>query len=238
LDTNANILYNYLVANISIDASASGDYKIEGRLYDSTHTVFITTTENTTYLSVGLNVVPLWLNGREIYNSSEHGPYNLTLYSYNMDDDLLEKSYYDTDVYTYDQFEHEAPDSEPPTISSVQAQPDPQEVYGSVNVSAVVTDNDEVWQVHIELTDPDGLDVGNFSMSYHGGTGRYYHARTYSKIGTYSFVISAKDPSNNWNSAMGFVRHKGQPGLGLRLTGLFQRRRGLEWVRCGCLAQR
>ncbi|MCK4455454.1 MAG: hypothetical protein KAU99_03805, partial [Thermoplasmata archaeon] len=92
-------------------------------------------------------------------------------------------------------------DTTPPSISSVTAIPNPQEVFGSVNVSAVVSDNFQLDGVWVEIIDPDSLLVGNFSMPYDSGTGRYYYENSYSKLGGYTCTIWAKDTSNNWNSA-------------------------------------
>ena len=90
-----------------------------------------------------------------------------------------------------------------PSILDIEATPDPQEVFDFVNVSAAVVDNHEISGVWVEVSDPDSVPVGNFSMSYDSTTERYYFERTYSKTGTYDFVISANDASYNWNSSKG-----------------------------------
>ena len=91
----------------------------------------------------------------------------------------------------------------PPSILDIEAAPDPQEVFDFVNVSATVVDNYLISEVWVDVSDPDSVPVGNFSMSYDSTTDRYYLERTYSKTGTYDFVISASDTSDNWNSSKG-----------------------------------
>ncbi|MFQ6106496.1 MAG: hypothetical protein ACE5QF_02755, partial [Thermoplasmata archaeon] len=119
LDTDGDTLYNYLVADISIDVAVAGDYKIVGRLYDLTRTDFITDTWNASRLDVGPVILPLWLNGSDIYISGIDGPYNLTLLSYDRFSNKLEKAYYNTSYYSWNEFEHEVIDGLPPQISAV-----------------------------------------------------------------------------------------------------------------------
>ncbi|MCK4445430.1 MAG: hypothetical protein KAW09_12860, partial [Thermoplasmata archaeon] len=103
-------------------------------------------------------------------------------------------------------------DTTPPTISDVDASPDPQEVHGDVNITATVTDNFNLTTVKVVITDPDGTLVGNFTMEYDSDSGKFYYEQSYSKLGTYSFTIWAKDSSDNWNSSSGsFVIHDTTP---------------------------
>ncbi|MEE9506943.1 MAG: hypothetical protein V3V98_07360 [Thermoplasmata archaeon] len=222
LDTDLDTYYNYLVADISIDASVSGTYRVTGRLFDSSHTTFITLTENTSYLTTGANVLPLWLDGTDIYNSGIDGPYNLTLLSYDVYGNKLERAYYDTNSYTYDQFQRDTIDNDPPTISDVRATPSPQKVFHPVNITAIVWDNFQLDGVWVDILDPDDLPVGNFSMLYDSGSGRHYFERSYSGAGDYSCVISASDASANWNSSpCSFLMVDSAPPVLLRaiLTG-------------------
>jgi len=57
--------------------------------------------------------------------------------------------------------------------------------------------------VKVHVTDPDGVVVGNFTMSYDASSGLYYYERSYTTIDDdvpYDFTIWASDPSNNWAS--------------------------------------
>jgi predicted GH43/DUF377 family glycosyl hydrolase len=94
-------------------------------------------------------------------------------------------------------------DSLPPVISDVMATPNPQEVFGDVHISANVSDNylvDEVW---VEVHDPNGVFVDNFTMQYDSVNERYYREEPYDILGEYIFTIWAKDAGNNWVSASG-----------------------------------
>jgi len=94
-------------------------------------------------------------------------------------------------------------DTTPPTITDVTAVPNPQEVFGDVNISANVTDNYQLFGVWVEIYDPNGNFVGNFSMLYDSVNGRYYLNQTYGIAGTYTFTIWANDTSDNWAKGEG-----------------------------------
>ncbi len=92
-------------------------------------------------------------------------------------------------------------DSTLPNISNMIADPSPQEVFGTVKISAVVQDNHLIESVSVDVQAPGGQPVGNFSMQYDSISGSYYHETSYSELGTYSFAIYAKDTSGNWGSS-------------------------------------
>jgi hypothetical protein len=83
-----------------------------------------------------------------------------------------------------------------PTIASTQAQPDPQEVFMNVRISATISDNIAVFGAWVEVSDPFGGVVGNFSMTDSGGV--YYYDQTYDMLETYTFIIRASDVNDNW----------------------------------------
>jgi RNA polymerase subunit RPABC4/transcription elongation factor Spt4 len=90
--------------------------------------------------------------------------------------------------------------SPPPEISAITEVPDPQELIGSVNISANVQDNlNEVFSVHVKITDPEDTEIGNFSMDFDSGTNRYFYEKEYEMKGTYNFIIWARDNNGNWN---------------------------------------
>jgi hypothetical protein len=94
-------------------------------------------------------------------------------------------------------------DKTPPTISDVQENPNPQEITKFVNISAIISDLDGVAEVLLEVTDPDAIIVGNWTMNFDVVNGRYYYNRTYIKEGIHDYIIWARDPSGNWNSYSG-----------------------------------
>jgi len=85
-------------------------------------------------------------------------------------------------------------DTQPPMITEITAQPNPQESGGIVNISVKVTDIIGVDEVWINI---DG--IGNFSMEYHSSSGLYFHFGTFTHPKTYLYTIWAMDTSNNWN---------------------------------------
>jgi hypothetical protein len=97
----------------------------------------------------------------------------------------------------------ELDDTIEPLIANVTANPDPQEVFGDVRISANITDNIELDGVWVVIYNPDGGFVGNFTMSYDSVFERYYHEQSYDLLGVYTFTIWANDSSNNWASAQG-----------------------------------
>ncbi|MFQ6128361.1 MAG: Ig-like domain-containing protein [Thermoplasmata archaeon] len=94
-----------------------------------------------------------------------------------------------------------AVDVEPPEITNVLADPSPQEVFNSVNITATITDSSGVASASVEITWPDSS-VTNQTMDY-ASSDVYYLEQTYNMIGTYSFTIWANDTNDFWNSSFG-----------------------------------
>lgn len=94
--------------------------------------------------------------------------------------------------------------SAPPEITLVQASPDPQEVKKPVNISALVTDNlNEVLSVYVQVMEPHGAELGNYSMIFNEVSGGHYFEQVYTVIGTYEYTIWAVDYNDNWESYHG-----------------------------------
>ena len=94
-------------------------------------------------------------------------------------------------------------DVTPPSIASATAVPSPQEIGGTVNVSASVTDNGAVAEVWIQINDPGGAPLSNATAAFDAGAGRYFRVISYTRPGTYTFRISARDAAGNWAVATG-----------------------------------
>jgi hypothetical protein len=94
-------------------------------------------------------------------------------------------------------------DPVPPVIADVTVDPPSQALGGAVNVSANVTDDVAVGGVWIDLTDPGGAPFLNATMAYDAASGRYYYNATYAVPGTWSFILSANDTSDNWATSAG-----------------------------------
>ncbi len=92
-------------------------------------------------------------------------------------------------------------DTQPPQISAVAVSPPVQSIGGSVNVSAILTDNVAVSGVWLNVTSP-SASAPNVTMAR--GTGNaYYVNRIYGETGVHVFVLWASDTSGLWNSASG-----------------------------------
>jgi len=88
-------------------------------------------------------------------------------------------------------------DNEPPELSNLLDDPDPQENGGYVKITVDVTDDIGVETVWVNITHPDGSWT-NVSMM--NGTGdEWYLDAPYNDLGIYSYIVWAND-TNNWNS--------------------------------------
>ncbi|MFQ6012021.1 MAG: PKD domain-containing protein [Thermoplasmata archaeon] len=93
-------------------------------------------------------------------------------------------------------------DTTPPVVSNVSAAPDPQEVFGTVTVTADVTDNSGVDAVWVNITDPSGGTVCNCSMAT-AGAGTYTYAVSSGSLGIHNFTVWAQDDAGLFASAAG-----------------------------------
>jgi len=75
---------------------------------------------------------------------------------------------------------------------------------GTVEFAAEVTDNVEVSNVWIEIFDPLGSSMGNFSMTYDTPSGKWMYSSVFTTVGWHTYNVRAKDTSNNWANAVGF----------------------------------
>ncbi len=91
----------------------------------------------------------------------------------------------------------------PPTVASASATPSPQEFGQPVLISASVTDNTAVDHVSVEVRNPAGGPLGNFTMTYNSTSSRWETTQTFPALGTLSFTVWANDTSDNWASASG-----------------------------------
>jgi hypothetical protein len=138
------------------------------------------------------------------------GTYTFTIWAYDTSDNWALAS--DTFIIQ---------DTTPPMIIEVEALPDPQEVFGNVNISANVTDNYKLFGVWVEIYDPNESFIGNFSMLYDSLNCRFYWNQSYDIIGTYMFTIWANDTSGNWMYASDtFVIQDTTPPIIIDITAI------------------
>lgn len=95
------------------------------------------------------------------------------------------------------------PDTTPPNISNVQADPDPAGPGDDVRISAEVSDGVALSEVIVEVRDPSGTAITNVTMSYDSTNDEYYLTDSYNTEGTYWFTIWATDTSSNSASETG-----------------------------------
>jgi len=91
------------------------------------------------------------------------------------------------------------------TIPNVDAQanPDIQEVYGSVEISADVSDNVLVDEVLVDISYGLNNQVGNFSMTHDAVLDAWIFSMAYDNVGDYEYTVWASDTSDNWNQFSG-----------------------------------
>ena len=86
-------------------------------------------------------------------------------------------------------------DRMPPTFLSVAANPPAQGMGLPVNLTADVTDNVAVAGVRIQVLDPSSAVVLDAAMA--GSSGSYWQVFSSSTVGTFTFTLTASDPSSN-----------------------------------------
>jgi outer membrane protein assembly factor BamB len=89
-------------------------------------------------------------------------------------------------------------DNTPPDISSVLKVPSPVEIFNSINISALVSDNYAVSSVYVDI-----LLVANYSMALDSVSGRFFNLHTCMMLGPHDFTIWAFDSSGNVASFQG-----------------------------------
>ncbi len=92
----------------------------------------------------------------------------------------------------------------PPEITNVDANPDPQEVGGYVNISASVIDNVEVDEVYLYIEYPDNS-IENFSITQNKTGDTYYCNKTYQQLGIHTYHIWANDSLGNTNTSAAYT---------------------------------
>ncbi|MBD3293798.1 MAG: DUF2341 domain-containing protein, partial [Armatimonadia bacterium] len=87
-------------------------------------------------------------------------------------------------------------DTQAPFMQNIQAQPSLQNIGGSVNISAEVTDL-SLDNVFLNITYPDGITFVNTSIIGNNHGDIYHYEDTYIQEGIYSFFIWANDTNDN-----------------------------------------
>jgi hypothetical protein len=106
----------------------------------------------------------------------------------------------DMDRWTSAQTQFTIIDSTPPIIMGQNAQPNPQQIHGNVNITAQISDQASIYEAWVEITDPLGGKTNNSLSSI---INSFWYERQYDVLGSYAYRISASDPSGNWRIAVG-----------------------------------
>ena len=113
LDTDADILFNYLVVNVKVNVYIEGDYQIYANLYNSSG-VYLTYDSNYTFLSAGIQTVELRFNGWTIFSNGDSGSYNVDIWLRDETGNSLDSDTYSTVFYLFDEFDPPPATFEPP----------------------------------------------------------------------------------------------------------------------------
>jgi parallel beta-helix repeat protein len=143
-------------------------------------------------------------SNRFYYNStfSEIGFYNFTIWAV----DTSNNSAFSIGSLEIIEIPPVVIDTTPPTIINAQASPISQELNEFVNISALVTDNVDVGEVWIQILNPDSTELVNLTLFRIGSSDEFWYKRIFSALGDYTFIIRAKDTSDNWNQTEGSLK--------------------------------
>lgn len=99
-------------------------------------------------------------------------------------------------------------DLRPPSVLSISANPDPQEILDPVQISANVQDNVGVTGVWVEIRLPGGTLAGNYTMTFDTGLGMFKRIYGTGALGLHTFTVVTSDQAGNWNYSGGqFLVH-------------------------------
>ena len=106
-DSDGNGLYDYLLVNISLNVSVTGNYTLRGYLYGQDGN-FICMASNYSSLTNGTYVMPLFFSGEMINHIGQNGSYNVSALEIYDENNMLvftREFLYFTSNYNYSQFE-------------------------------------------------------------------------------------------------------------------------------------
>ncbi len=131
------------------------------------------------------------IQGSSYYNDTI-GPGQLGTYTYRIYANDTESNLNDTESGTFD-----VEDTTPPLVTSLQATPDPVEIYSFINISVTATDYTDVDKVLIEIEQPDSTRT-NYTTAKAGDI--YYNDTINStQLGSHTYRIYANDTIGNLN---------------------------------------
>ena len=106
--------------------------------------------------------------------------------------------------YVWIDVEIENPSLMPPTIEGQEATPNPAEYITPVLISAWVNDTSPISSVDVNIMEPFGSSIGNFTMTLNLISAKYeYTLNSYPFLGLYSYTIWAVDTDGNTAAGTG-----------------------------------
>lgn len=204
LDMDGNTFYDYLVVNVSLNVHIAGTYVLVSYLYDGSGTTFITSSLNITYLDIGIQTIPIYFVGPQIFESGIDGPYDVEMYlARQIRGGMWEGigyDYYMTSPYSHTDFD--SSDTIPPTITSTIPEDGETEVPISTLIWIVFSEWMNSTSVEDAFSYTDGISVWNStngSWNWFGNTFLFYPFVAFQYSTTYTVTISteAKDLSEN-----------------------------------------
>jgi hypothetical protein len=105
IDTDANMLDDYLVTSASVDVSIPGQYMVEATLFDNSGMFPITSWNNQTFIPAGQHMIDVAFIGYTIRLSGFDGPYRVELKLFDGSSNLLETDMHFTSPYFSGNFE-------------------------------------------------------------------------------------------------------------------------------------
>lgn len=169
VDTDAppNGYFDLLEIGASVDVGVSGSYYIIAELWDQTGTTFITTIGVSPFLSPGLQVVTLLLDGLTIYGSAIDGPYRVDLRVYDASFTLLDTDSFLTGAYLHTDFEPPAALFSPPHSDyGVDLDVPVNGFFDELRVDVNLTVNSEgTYRLYADLYDPFGFYITSTNVN-------------------------------------------------------------------------
>lgn len=105
-DTDGDLLYDYIVIEVSVRVFTPSDYRVVANVYDGAGIEWIVSTSNASYFGYGDSTIQLFIPGVYLYNSGFDGPYMVEIQL--RDDDTwewLDSNVHYTAAYLFTDFD-------------------------------------------------------------------------------------------------------------------------------------
>jgi hypothetical protein len=137
IDSDSDMLDDYLITSVNVNADIPGPYMIEATLFDNTGMFPITSGNNQTFIPAGPHTIDVAFIGYTIRLSGFDGPYRVELRLYDDASNLLETDMHFTSPYFSGNFEP-SPAAFLPPHSDIGLDPNSNTVYEYLVITAYV----------------------------------------------------------------------------------------------------